>query len=78
MVPLSQLNSIPEARKECLADCTEVGCEPANEPEVHMLQTVYQQLLSIRSWLNRHAFVIVVLLSVTHMTLAYIHPRDSG
>lgn len=74
----SQLNPIPEARQECLLDSTEVECEPLTRQEVDMLHKVYRKLSSIRLWLNGHGMMLVVVLSITHVALAYIHPRDSG
>jgi hypothetical protein len=43
-----------------------------------MTQNIRQKLSAIRSWLNDHAMTLVVFLSITHVALAYIHPRDSG
>lgn len=43
-----------------------------------MVHNVRQKLPSIRSWLNDHAMTLVVFLSIIHIALAYIHPRDSG
>jgi hypothetical protein len=43
-----------------------------------MAHNIRQQISSIRSWLNDHAMTLVVFLSITHVALAYILPRDSG
>lgn len=76
-LPCSQLNPIPEARQECLV-VTEVECEPLTRQEVNMLPKVCQTLSSIRLWLNDNAMMLVITLSIAHVALAYIHPRDSG
>jgi hypothetical protein len=40
--------------------------------------TVIRYCHSLREWLNHHAFATVLVLSLMHIGLAYIHTRHSG
>ena len=37
-----------------------------------------QSQKSLRDWFNRYHFVLVLILSVIHISLAALHTRDSG
>ena len=41
-------------------------------------QTVVRYGCSLTEWLNNHGFKIILILSLVHIGLAYIHTRHSG
>lgn len=43
-----------------------------------MDRKMFRMAQSVNSWLREHAFVLVLLVSLFHVGLAYIHTRDSG
>jgi hypothetical protein len=63
----------------CRNICCNKGFEATEVPMGEKLnQTVVRYGCSISEWLNNHAFGIVLILSLMHIGLAYIHTRHSG
>ena len=43
-----------------------------------MYETVRNVTNTVTNWLNKHSFKLVLIMSLFHVGLAYIHTRDSG
>jgi hypothetical protein len=43
-----------------------------------MYETVRSVTNNVTNWLNKHSFKLVLIMSLFHVGLAYIHTRDSG
>lgn len=43
-----------------------------------MYETVRNVTNTVTNWLKKHSFTLVLIMSLFHVGLAYIHTRDSG
>ena len=72
------LNPIPEAQQVERLATLECVCRLSNRKEKPMDRKMFTMAQSVNSWLKEHVFVLVLLVSLFHVGLAYIHTRDSG
>jgi hypothetical protein len=83
------LYSIPEARQTaigperlvtaecvCRVDSGEVGS--TQKEKKPMDNKMYGMVEKVFGWLKKRSFILVLLMSIFHVGLAYIHTRDSG
>jgi hypothetical protein len=79
MMAVDRLNPIPEALQRCerlvTLDCV---CGPSFSKETPMDRKMFRIVHNVSKWLKEHMVRLVLLLSLVHVGLAYIHSRDSG
>jgi hypothetical protein len=78
IIAVGRLNPIPEVQKcERLVtlDCV---CRLSSGKEKPMDQKMSRIVHNVIRWLKEHMIRLVLLLSLMHVGLAYIHSRDSG
>lgn len=84
-----RLYSIPETRQTAVSRerlvTTEWVCGPVSSTtkerkpmNTKMYETVRNVTNNVTNWLNKHSFKLVLIMSLFHIGLAYIHTRDSG
>ena len=79
IIAVGRLNPIPEVlqKSERLVtlDCV---CRYSTGKEMPMDRKMFRIVHNVSKWLKEHMVRLVLLLSLVHVGLAYIHSRDSG
>ena len=79
IITADRLNPIPEAHQKYERLVTlECVCRPSNRKEKPMDRKMFRVAQSVTNWLKEHSLVLVLLMSLFHVGLAYIHTQDSG
>jgi hypothetical protein len=78
MIAVGRLNPIPEVQKYERLVTLDCVCRHSTGKEKPMDRKMFRIVHNVVSWLKEHMIGLVLLLSLMHVGLAYIHSRDSG
>jgi hypothetical protein len=74
-----RLNPIPEVLQSTERLVTlECVCRYSTNEEVPMDRKMFRLVHNACRWVKKHTFGLVLLLSLVHVGLTYIHIQDSG